>query len=163
MKPAFTTLRLVDDGAAVEVTGPIDLDGTETDAYFWVRIFQGKGEAEVDAVGIENKEEDALQEALATADERLLGVLADAAAAAAHPPDRADAPAPETPAQMIRSVTAMWDARIGLDQGTEFNQDEPAQVEAWALVRARNPTRVFHVYWSEQDVDWTKDAPPAAI
>jgi hypothetical protein len=37
----------------------------------------------------------------------------------------------------------------------EFDKDASVRVEAWALVRSRDPKRMFHVYWEDADAQLT--------
>ena len=47
-------------------------------------------------------------------------------------------------------------AIVKVTEGGRSTQSKLASVEAWALVRARSPTREFHVYWDEKAVMLTQ-------
>jgi hypothetical protein len=145
MRPAFKTLTIGNNGASVTVNGPIDLDGSETDAYFWVRVTQRGG---VEGIGCSDKDRDWLKAEYKAANNRLLEALRQASA-------------PATLLKLgdlttaVKDQSAMWDTRVKASSGVFV--PGIARVEAWALVRARNPTREFHVYWVENRVDVVED------
>jgi hypothetical protein len=146
MKPAFTTLKVKPDGS-VQVKGPIDLDGTEIEGYFWVRIVQEVDATEVDGVGIKEKTKTQLRNAFKKTNADIVGVVT--AVAVRQDPDTAEGQ--EAIAKRVRDATAMWDAEVKPEKG-KFKKGQPADIEAWALVRCENPTRMFHVYWSEKAI-----------
>jgi hypothetical protein len=146
MKPAFTTLKVKTDGS-VQVNGPIDLDGTETEAYFWVRIVQDVDGKEVEGVGINERTKTQLRRAFRDTNTDIVGVVATIA----EKKDTATPLPADTVAERVRQATAMWGAVVKPEKG-KFQKGKPARIEAWALVRSENPTRMFHVYWSEDAV-----------
>jgi hypothetical protein len=84
MKPAFDAeLRLSDDRRTVYVSGPYELEGDETDAYFWFRIAQElPGGEEVEAIGIHEREQEQMENELAAARKGIRDAVADAVAGA---------------------------------------------------------------------------------
>jgi hypothetical protein len=147
MKPAFTTLTLSADRKKVTVGGPIELNAKDVSAYFWVRVSQAEdadGVAAVDAVGTGDMERDAIVTAVAGVDTSLTSVVASAVEAATGPSQSPPADIPE----QIREVTAMW-GPVECEAEKEFDEDEDVRVEAWALVKSRQPKRMFHVYWED--------------
>jgi hypothetical protein len=86
MKPAFDAeLRLSDDRKTVYVSGPYELEGDETDAYFWFRISQpplGEEGEEVEAIGIHDREQEQMETELAKARQGIRDAVAAAVAGA---------------------------------------------------------------------------------
>jgi hypothetical protein len=153
MKPAFTTLTLSEDKKKVTVGGPIELNAKDISAYFWVRVSQREdddGVAAVDAVGTAEMEKADIETAVAGVDEALTTVVHHAVEAAAGP---AQGP-PENIPEQIRDVTAMW-GPAECEGDEEFDKAASVRVEAWALVRSRDPKRIFHVYWEDADAKLT--------
>jgi hypothetical protein len=154
MKPAFSTVqkckpkKTVAPTEALEVSGPIDLDGTEIEAYFWVRVTQKETKAE--AIGLGEMDKEDVTAEVDRVKNGVLGVL-DALPAGSR--------VPKTAPNQIRAVTAMWSATIPVTSG-RFVGTKPVRVQAWALVNSSNPDRTFHVYWEEQDVKLTTAAKP---
>jgi hypothetical protein len=84
MKPAFDAdLRLSKDRKTVYVSGPYELDGDETDAYFWFRISQpplGERGEKVEAIGIHDREQEQMETELANARKGIRDAVASAVA-----------------------------------------------------------------------------------
>ena len=146
MRPAFTSLTVMNHGKKLKVQGPIDLDGREYEAYIWVRVTQSAkdGNPKAEGIGTAEGDRDALKAEYNKASERLLANV-KALPGAPSGVKKKDV------VQAVDTATAMWDATIKATEGT-FRAGELARVEAWALVRARSPTREFHVYWRENGV-----------
>jgi hypothetical protein len=148
MKPAFTTLKLRNQGKKLLVTGPIDLDGSEHEGYIWVRVTQSAvrgnpNRPKVDGIGTADSERAELQQEFLAARARLVD---EVTALGGHygtggPLETA-----------VESATAMWEATVVAEDGGRFRANERARVEAWALVRTQRPTREFQVYWRENAV-----------
>jgi len=153
MKPAFTKLTCLNDGKAVKVDGPIPLSGNETEAYLWVHITQSRGNPEAarnremaEAVGTGDMDRDALKREFDAASARLARrINSKTAASPKHKVTGSEA------SDAAETATAMWTVTAATTEGT-FHKGSPARIEAWALVRTREPTRVFHVYWQENEV-----------
>jgi hypothetical protein len=150
MKPAFTTLKVKNQGKKLEVTGPIDLDGSEHEGYIWVRVTQSadkndpQNKPRVDGIGTADRERAELRDEYAKARARLLKKVEDL-----------DGNFGGTGAPLEKAVataTAMWEATVTAEDNGRYRPNERARVEAWALVRTQNPTREFHVYWRENAV-----------
>jgi hypothetical protein len=148
MKPAFTTLKIKNQGKKVLVTGPIDLDGSEDEGYIWVRVTQSAvrgnpNKPRVDGTGTADSERDELKEEYAKARDRLLKKVKelDGKFGTGAPLEAA-----------VATATAMWEATVTAEDNGRYRAGERARVEAWALVRTRNPTREFNVYWRENAV-----------
>jgi hypothetical protein len=144
MRPAFTTLKLSDRNKTVTVNGPIDLSGNEISAYFWVRVSQGTGDNEIDAVGTSEMDADAVTLAVAEVDKHVQNLVQGAVKAGPRPVGSG----PASTTQEIRDVTAMW-TPAACKGDKAFVKNKPVRVEAWALVLSKNPTRTFHVYWED--------------
>jgi hypothetical protein len=148
MKPAFTTLKIEDGGKQVVVTGPIDLDGSEYEGYIWVRVTQSAdkddphGKPRVDGTGTEDSDETNLQAELTKARQRLRrkvkALKGDYTNGALE--------------RAVATATATWTATVKAEDNGLYRPNELARVEAWALVRTRNPAREFNVYWRENAV-----------
>jgi len=128
MRPAFSkiTIKRANDAfpnGQLTVAGPIDLDGKELDAYFWVRVSKN-GSAE--AVGSTEMSKRQLGNALKRAVE--LGAAAGAA------PD------------------PMWSATIPVEE-PGFARGDVVKIEAWARVTTDQPKRTFNIYWEEDDFE----------
>jgi hypothetical protein len=146
MKPAFSTVQKVPAKPQIKVAGPIDLDGTEDEAYFWVRVTQGKAEA----LGTGEMDKKRL-----TAEVQKVHNAVLAAVEGMHPGGSGPAGAgPEGVTQTIRATTAMWDATIPITSG-RFVKTKKVKVQAWALVTTEAPKRMFHVYWEDDAVELT--------
>jgi hypothetical protein len=77
MKPAFTELKVKNNGKKLKVTGPIDLDGSEYEGYIWVRVTQSAvnndpTKPRVDGTGTADSSETKLRDELVKAQERLV-------------------------------------------------------------------------------------------
>jgi hypothetical protein len=121
MKPAFSKITIKKASGTLTVAGPIDLDGTEIDAYFWVRVVKKDESAE--AIGSDEMSKRKLGSALQTA--------VKAGVAASAPPD------------------PMWTATIPIEKGT-FAKGDLVDIEAWAKVSADHKL-MFTVYWQQED------------
>jgi hypothetical protein len=150
MRPAFTKITINDGSVSIE--GPIDLDGTETDAYFWVRIMQEASGEEAEVVGRASTDRAELRQWFADASDRLVTKVTEMTAPAPGATTAGPLSAPSL-AGAVLSATAMWGATFDTTE-TKNGTLAPgtADVEAWALVHAENPTREFHVYWKEAAV-----------
>jgi hypothetical protein len=139
MRPAFSRIKI--NSGSLTVEGPIDLNGKETEAYFWVRVtHKPQGKVTAEAVGSAEMDKGDLKQALKKADAKLGQLVnppAGATAAGGRP----------TPAR-IRNVSSMWTATIPITDGT-FRKRTDVRIEAWAQVRTERPTRMFNVYWEE--------------
>jgi hypothetical protein len=148
MKPAFTTLKIEDRGKKVVVTGPIDLDGSEHEGYIWVRVTQSavRGhprKPRIDGTGTEDSDRARLQDEYKKARARLVDEVKALGGRYGTGQPLANA---------VATATAMWEATVTAENGGKYRAGERARVEAWALVRTRNPTREFNVYWRENAV-----------
>lgn len=148
MKPAFTTLKVKNQGKKVMVTGPIDLDGSEHEGYIWVRVTQSAMKSDpnkprVDGTGTADRDRAELQEEFDKARARLLEKVKDLGGHYGT-----GAPLSEA----VANATAMWEATVTAEGSGRYRPGEPARVEAWALVRTERPTREFNVYWRENAV-----------
>ena len=148
MKPAFTTLKVKNQGKKVVVTGPIDLDGSEHEGYIWVRVTQSAVRSDpnkprVDGTGTADSDRVELQEEFEKARARLLKKVKDLGGqyGTGAPLEKA-----------VANATAMWEATVTAEDNGKYRPGERARVEAWALVRTERPTREFHVYWRENAV-----------
>jgi hypothetical protein len=123
MRPAFSSIKV--NQRTLTIRGPIDLDARErTEAYFWVRVTKGET---AEAIGIDEM------------DEHQAAAAVKAAAAPTASPGAGAVGGGASP---------MWQATIRIKEGT-FATGDRVRIEAWALVRTKNPTRTFHVYWEE--------------
>jgi hypothetical protein len=148
MKPAFTALKVKNQGKNVVVTGPIDLDGSEYEGYIWVRVTQSAVEHEpdkprVDGTGTADSDRPELQ---AEFDKALARLLEKVEGLGGHYGTGAPL------ADAVASATATWEATVTAEDNGTYRPGECARVEAWALVRTESPTREFHVYWRENAV-----------
>jgi hypothetical protein len=139
MRPAFTTLTVMNNGKKLKIEGPIDLNGREYEAYIWVRVTQRGG---VEGIGTADKDRAELKQEFVDASTRLLDKVNDASQGGLKLKRLQGA---------VEDATAMWDATVTATEGV-FRAGDLASVEAWALVRSRNPRREFHVYWRENGV-----------
>jgi hypothetical protein len=126
MKPAFAKITIKKQSDAfpngqLTVEGPIDLDGKELDAYFWVRVSKDDS---AEAVGNDEMSKRQLGGALKKA--VAVGVAAGA------PPD------------------PMWRATIPIEEPS-FARGDVVKIEAWARVTTDQPKRTFNVYWEEEE------------
>lgn len=151
MRPAFSMVEEVTTTVEktttqqIKVVGPIDLDGTEDEAYFWVRVTQGEAEA----IGIGEMDNQEVMDQVDHVDSSVLTVVQTA--------QRRSGPDGSVPRQVsedIRKVTATWTATIPIKEGG-FNKDEPVRVQAWALVTTGEEKLMFHVYWEDKAVKLT--------
>jgi hypothetical protein len=148
MKPAFTTLKVKNQGKKVVVTGPIDLDGSEHEGYIWVRVTQSAvrsdpNKPKVDGTGTADSDRTELQDEFDKARARLLQKVEDLGGHYGTGAPLATA---------VANATAMWEATVTAEDNGRYRSGERARVEAWALVRTQRPTREFNVYWRENAV-----------
>lgn len=140
MRPAFSTITI--NKRSLTIRGPIDFGEDEkAEAYFWVRVTNGGG---AEAFGDDEMDETHTKKAAQVADKALKDMLEQPRGAGAAGPLA-------TPAQ-IRTVSPMWKATIPIKEGT-FTYGENVAIEAWALVRTKEPERMFHIYWEDKNFE----------
>lgn len=153
MRPQFNPkLTLSKNRRSVHVEGPIDLDGTEVDASFWMRLAQGTGANEVEAIGILDLNEAQLKQLYETAAQDTKDAALGLAAARLTAGPAGAKKAFET----ISAAGPSWrkPTLTARDKKT-FTRNKTALAEAWALVRTKNEEGEegeegeFQMYWKK--------------
>jgi hypothetical protein len=126
----------------VTVVGPIDLNGKEDRAYFWVRVTQAGG---AEAVGVSDLDKDELTDRLNEAKAHLTKKVAAVAGADGRSSGPSTAQVDD-----LWGVTATWGAELEFeDKAPSFDLKKSVRVEAWASVEASRPKLTFEVHWVE--------------
>jgi hypothetical protein len=163
MKPAFfPELPLSDDRTRVDVGGPYELEGGETDAYFWFRISQG----DVEAIGIHEREKDEMKAELKAARDAVRDAVNAAvagslptpgpvtaqrqkAAAVAASKAAADALAEHGPKWLKKSVRA---------RDSQAFRAGKAKAEGWLLLKTTTDKVGSSLFWTSNVTLVAKDA-----
>lgn len=164
MKPAFhAELPLGSDRKTIDVGGPYELQGGETDAYFWFRISQTpkQGGAEVDVVGTHELDKEKLEVDL----DEVRGALRDKLAAAvsaslpaagsAVTPARLDQAAKKAYQAALAAPGPEWSTPVTAEQRFEVG---PAKAEGWLLMKTTKDKAGSTLFWTSKVKLVAKDA-----
>jgi hypothetical protein len=166
MKPAFhPDLPLSDDKTKVDAGGPYELEGGETDAYFWFRISQG----DVEAIGVHEREKDEMKAELKAASNAIRDAVT-AAVAGSLP-----AAGPVTAQHQTAAAAAARDAAIAAlaehgpkwvkknvkaRESKAFKTGE-ATAEGWLLMKSEGDPTGSNTFWTSKVTLNAKTAKPA--
>lgn len=164
MKPAFhIELPLGSDRKTIDVGGPYELQGGETDAYFWFRISQTpkRGGAEIDVVGTLELEKKKLEADL----DQVRGALRDnlAAAVSASLPAAGSAVTPARLEQAAKKAYMAALAAPGPEWATPVTAERkfevgPAKAEGWLLMKTTKDKAGSTLFWTSKVRLVAKDA-----
>jgi hypothetical protein len=158
MKPAFhPELALSEDRKTVHVGGPYELEGGETDAYFWFRISQdAPGGGDVEAIGIHEREEDQMEGELTAARNAIRDAVAEAVAGllpaggrAVTSQDReaAAAAARRAAVAALADKGPRWRKSAKARKSKAFRPGE-ALAEGWLLMKTDGAPTGSNIFWT---------------
>jgi hypothetical protein len=158
MKPAFDSeLALSADRKTVHVRGPYELEGGETDAYFWFRISQElPGGAEIEAIGIHEREQEQLADELAAARKGIRDAVADAVGGilgaaggtvTAQESEAAAAAARDAAIASLADKGPKWRKSVKARKSNAFRPGE-ALAEGWLLMKTDGAPTGSNIFWT---------------
>ena len=167
MKPAFhpeLPLGKNDKGKpTIDVGGPYELQGGETDAYFWFRVSQKRKRdgREIDVVGTHEREEEDLKADLqAVRDAIREGVAAAVngslpAAGQDVTPNAVEKAAKKAYDAVLAAPGPTWSQTVTL---TDKFEPGPAKAEGWLLMKTTTDKAGSTLFWTSKVKLVAKDA-----
>jgi hypothetical protein len=162
MKPAFDAeLTLSGDHTTVHVSGPYELEGDETDAYFWFRISQpplGEEGDEVEAIGIHDREQEQMEKELAAARKGIRDAVADAVAGAlgatgaavtAQSSNAAADAARDAAIEALATKGPKWKKSAKARESKAFRPGA-ARAEGWLLMKTTGDPVGSSLFWTSE-------------
>jgi hypothetical protein len=162
MKPAFDAeLTLSDDRKTVHVSGPYELEGNETDAYFWFRISQppiGQQGEEVEAIGIHEREQEQMERELTAVRKGIRDAIAEAVAGAlgakgaavtAQSSKAAGDAARDAAIVALAEKGPKWKKSAKAREGGTFRPGA-ARAEGWLLMKTTGDPFGSSLFWTSE-------------
>jgi hypothetical protein len=163
MKPAFhPELPLNEDRTKVDVGGPYQLEGGETDAYFWFRISQG----DVEAIGVHERERDEMKTELKAArasvgdavNAAVAGSLPAAGPVSAQGQKAAAAAASKAAAAALAENGPQWLKKGVKARDSKAFRAGKAKAEGWLLMKTTKDKVGSSLFWTSEVTLVARDA-----